>query len=152
MLIAASSTALLALALIACGGSAVRPESESTLVDELSDAATIWCDENRWQVVRRAVDLQLALPLETNPSEEELVAGFQEQIENVERDVDLGRVDPEEAVEIFGDINEQIEASMHRFETGEWHVAGVRDTIWTSYISENPVAYARACQAAFDLR
>lgn len=150
-------TGILVATMAACGTSSVvsegsPPVSTSSTLVVLSDAAEIWCDENRWRVVARAEQLDLPIPSETNPAEEVGAAEAQEELDRIRAASELGDISNEEARRQLAEIREKLEAGIENYESGIWHVSGVRDEPWDAYRSDQQAAYVRACQAAFDLR
>ena len=142
----------LAFVVASCGGGSVSQTDATPDPVIVSDAAGIWCDENRWKVVARASQLALAVPSPTTPAADVLLQELGETREEITSDQEFGRISPEAAATAFGHLREDLLEAADKYESGEWHEAGVHDDPWTVYQTDESVAYGRACQAAFDLR
>ena len=152
---------LFPLLLVACNGAQTDDTSISSTplsstapastLPPLTDAAQIWCDETRWEVVTRASQLDLPVPSETNLPEEAAYIEVNQKIDKVSEDIAAGRLD--------SDINARLDALRTeaalievKYLSGEWHPAGVHDSHWAAYKEQETDAFLRSCQAAFDLR
>jgi hypothetical protein len=122
--------------------------SPTTTLPALSDAATIWCDEERWQVLRRAEQLGLDTP-QSNPTPQELGDFYSEKLFafGVPSDWEPTDSDAEERDRIMSEW----EAKTEKYESDAWDARGVVDRDWTTWMRENSDAYIRSCAAAYEL-
>src|SRR5690606_14310661 len=102
---------------------------------------------NRDEVAMRAAALDLPKLVKHDPSVDEIVEHAEKVADDYAGLEHLApkpweRDDPElaEALAQAGDGS------------GNWYPSGVRNNVWERYRTDNPQAYVRACQAAFDLR
>jgi len=140
---------LVALIAVACSGSedpASSPDtsSTSTTIPTLSDAATIWCDEQRWQVVGRAAQLGLEIP-PTNPSVVQLDALMNDEVGSIDPSLDTG-----------SRLRAELAIARRHLELAEkygveWHQSGVHDADWATWRTDSPMDYTRSCAAAYEL-
>lgn len=146
------------VALSSCTGSATVPETipPTTAQDQqivpLSDSALLWCSDNRWQVVVRAQQLGLALPAVSNPATDPFLDSANQRLDDIESGTRVGRYQAREGPGLIEAVIQVMEEAKERWESGEWHVSGVRDEVWADYVAREPGSFARSCQAAWDLR
>ncbi len=142
----------LAFVVASCGGGSVSQTDATPDPVIVSDAAGIWCDENRWKVVARASQLALAVPSPTTPIADILAQELDERLDAINSDSDLGRVSGKATLAALDQVREDALEYKDKFDSGEWHEVGVHDDPWAAYQADESAAYSRACQAAFDLR
>ena len=139
-----------AIVLIAACSDGDDGTAGSETLPVIGDAGSIWCDEQRWQVVVRASQLGLSTP-PTNPAEEVWSAEFQQRGDQLDVDVQLGRIVPGSKLQALEDMVVEANAVAARYESGEWDTSGVLDDDWATWRNDEAAAYARACAAAYEL-
>ena len=71
---------------------------------------------------------------------------------DIETQRSLGRISPDEIRDRLAVAMDTLNGAIAKWESGEWDSSGVKDDDWVTYIAGEPVAYARSCAPAYELK